>query len=109
MSGKKGKNLTILRRSRYSKRKWKCRDWGRATAPRRSPGPRSRGSDPREVLKMEQTVVGLFDDRDDAQDAMAELIQEGFIKENIDLSNRGTALDSGSDEITDTDTGIGDR
>jgi len=50
----------------------------------------------------------LFDDRSDAQEAMSELIEEGFIKENIDLSNQGTA----SDEVMtddDTGTGIGDR
>src|SRR5687768_8275219 len=56
---------------------------------------------------MEQTVVGLFDDRDDAQDAMAELVEEGFTKENIDLSGRAMASGSGSDD--GADTGIGDR
>jgi uncharacterized protein (TIGR02271 family) len=56
---------------------------------------------------MEQTVVGLFDDRSDAQEAMTELIEEGFIKENIDLSNQGEASDVMTDD--DTGTGIGDR
>src|SRR5215218_2439816 len=64
---------------------------------------------------MEQTVVGLFNDRSEAQDAMRELMEEGFIKENIDLSNRGTT--SGMDDDTDSDSysdsntgeGIGDR
>jgi stress response protein YsnF len=56
---------------------------------------------------MEQTVVGLFDDANDAQDAMAELMEEGFIEENIDLSNRGTATETMTDE--DTGDGIGDR
>ena len=60
---------------------------------------------------MEQTVVGLFDDRSDAQAAMAELLEEGFIKENIDLSNRGTASDTDFDNESDTDTnsGVGDK
>jgi len=56
---------------------------------------------------MEQTVVGLFEDRSDAQEAMAELIEEGFIEDNIDLSNQGTASDVMTDD--DTGTGIGDR
>jgi uncharacterized protein (TIGR02271 family) len=61
---------------------------------------------------MEQTVVGLFDDRSEAQAAMQELMREGFIEENIDLSNRGTASGtdmSGTDTDTDTGTGVGDR
>jgi uncharacterized protein (TIGR02271 family) len=62
---------------------------------------------------MEQTVVGLFDDRSDAQDAMRELMEEGFIKENIDLSNRGTgtATDYANDTYSDSDAdlGVGDR
>ena len=56
---------------------------------------------------MEQTVVGLFDDRDDAQDAMAELVEEGFTQENIDISGRG--MTSGSESDDSTDTSIGDR
>jgi uncharacterized protein (TIGR02271 family) len=40
---------------------------------------------------MTHTVVGLFSNRSDAQTAMQELIQAGFIKENIDLSNRSAA------------------
>lgn len=42
---------------------------------------------------MSHTVIGLFDNRNEAQSAMQELIQQGFVKENIDISNRN---DSGS-------------
>jgi uncharacterized protein (TIGR02271 family) len=37
---------------------------------------------------MTHTVVGLFSSRSDAQTAMQELVQAGFIQDNIDLSNR---------------------
>lgn len=37
---------------------------------------------------MTHTVVGLFDNKSQAQAAMQELIQQGFIQENIDFSNR---------------------
>jgi len=49
---------------------------------------------------MIHTVVGLFDSKTEAQSAMQELIQQGFIKENIDFSNRRM-----SDSTTDTTTG----
>src|SRR5688572_16524932 len=59
---------------------------------------------------MTHTVVGLFENRSQAQQAMQELIQHGFIKENIDLSNR--SYNDSTDAITDTSsstsTGIGD-
>ncbi len=75
---------------------------------------------------MTHTVVGIFDDRGDAQSAMNELVDAGFIKEHIDLSNRaaggtGTAGQSsytGTDHDTTADNsytstganqGIGDR
>ncbi len=48
---------------------------------------------------MSHTVVGLFDNRSEAQTAMQQLIQSGFAKENIDISNRS---DSGSDSSTPT-------
>lgn len=52
---------------------------------------------------MTHTVVGLFDDRSNAQSAMSELVQQGFIKEDIDLANgSGTGAVSGNE-------GIGDR
>ena len=40
---------------------------------------------------MTHTVVGLFDNRSEAQAAMQELVQHGFIQDNIDLSNRSYA------------------
>lgn len=50
---------------------------------------------------MTHTVVGLFNDRSEAQAAMQELVQQGFIQEDIDLSNRslsetGAATDNSS-------------
>jgi len=61
---------------------------------------------------MTHTVVGIFDDRGDAQSAMDELVERGFIKENIDLSNRAaTDTTTGSDYDSDAgdNQGIGDR
>lgn len=45
---------------------------------------------------MTHTVVGLFDNKSEAQSAMQELVQQGFIKENIDVSNRRLSETSGS-------------
>ena len=58
---------------------------------------------------MTHTIVGLFDDRDDAQGAMEDLIEEGFIKENIDLSNRRMANSDAGDTNADGQPGLGDR
>ena len=64
---------------------------------------------------MTHTVVGLFDSRSDAQAAMQELTSNGFIKEDIDLSNRSLAETSAGTEGTnagagyDSGEGIGDR
>jgi len=64
---------------------------------------------------MTHTVVGFFEGRSDAQAAMNDLIAEGFIKENIDISNRRFAGDATSDNYSETGTtgnggeGIGDR
>jgi uncharacterized protein (TIGR02271 family) len=58
---------------------------------------------------MTHTVVGLFENRNQAQQAMQELIQHGFIQENIDLSNR--SYSDSTDAVTNTsstNTGIGD-
>jgi uncharacterized protein (TIGR02271 family) len=59
---------------------------------------------------MTHTVVGLFENRSQAQQAMQELIQHGFIKENIDLSNRSysDSTDAVTDASSTTNTGIGD-
>jgi len=68
---------------------------------------------------MTHTVVGLFDNRSDAQAAMQDLVAGGFIQEDIDLSNRSaTGAGAGSTGITgsgttdtydDSGEGIGDR
>ncbi|HSU24771.1 MAG TPA: YsnF/AvaK domain-containing protein [Pyrinomonadaceae bacterium] len=61
---------------------------------------------------MTHTVVGLFKDRSEAQAAMQELMSSGFIKEDIDLSNRKFADNTGTGENYSTDSdnlGIGDR
>jgi len=68
---------------------------------------------------MTHTVVGLFNNRSDAQTAMQELIQAGFIQENIDLSNRrmddtntnysDTNATSGNANTTSDNEGIGDK
>ena len=59
---------------------------------------------------MTHTVVGLFENRNQAQQAMQELIQHGFIKENIDLSNKSynDSTDAVTDTSSTTNTGIGD-
>jgi uncharacterized protein (TIGR02271 family) len=54
---------------------------------------------------MTHTVVGLFDSRSEAQAAMQELIQQGFIQENIDVSNR--RVDESSVDTTTSDS-VGD-
>lgn len=55
---------------------------------------------------MTHTVVGLFDNRNEAQAAMQDLIQEGFIRENIDVSNR-SVTDSTDFSADTTSTGSG--
>jgi uncharacterized protein (TIGR02271 family) len=56
---------------------------------------------------MTHTVVGLFDSKDEARKAMNELVQKGFVKENIDFS-QGRASDSTSSTTAATDTTAGD-
>ena len=58
---------------------------------------------------MTHTVVGLFDDREEAQEAMDELMENGFMQEDIDLSNRRIAGNIDDDSITNEGMGIGDR
>jgi uncharacterized protein (TIGR02271 family) len=55
---------------------------------------------------MTHTVIGLFDNRSEAQTAMQQLIEHGFIRESIDVSNR-----SAGDTVntsTDVSEGVGD-
>jgi uncharacterized protein (TIGR02271 family) len=54
---------------------------------------------------MTHTVVGLFDNKSEAQSAMQELVQQGFVKEHIDVSNR--RLSESTSNISDNDS-IGD-
>jgi uncharacterized protein (TIGR02271 family) len=57
---------------------------------------------------MTHTVIGLFDNRSEAQAAMQDLIQEGFVRENIDISNRNVtdSTDISADTVS-TGSGSG--
>ncbi|HEX8367067.1 MAG TPA: YsnF/AvaK domain-containing protein [Pyrinomonadaceae bacterium] len=55
---------------------------------------------------MIHTVVGLFDNRSSAGAATQELIQKGFLRENIDVSNRRTSDAETSTQIVVTETGV---
>lgn len=59
---------------------------------------------------MTYTVVGLFDNKAQAQAAAQELAQRGFIRENIDVSNRRISdVNNISTQVTITESGISDR
>lgn len=55
---------------------------------------------------MSYTVVGLFNNRNQAQAAVQELTQRGFISENIDVSNRasGNHSNTATEEVVITDS-----
>ncbi|HEY0048655.1 MAG TPA: YsnF/AvaK domain-containing protein [Pyrinomonadaceae bacterium] len=55
---------------------------------------------------MIHTVVGLFDNRSNAGAATQELIQKGFLRENIDVSNRQISDAATSTQIAVTETGV---
>lgn len=55
---------------------------------------------------MTHTVIGLFDDRNEAHTARQELIQKGFIQDNVDVSNRRLS-DSNTASTTGNTTGTG--
>ncbi len=57
---------------------------------------------------MTHTVVGLFDSKTEAQAAMNELVQKGFVKENIDYS-QGRMGDSSSGTSAGTGASTGDN
>lgn len=57
---------------------------------------------------MTHTVVGLFDSKTEAQTAMNELVQKGFVKENIDYS-QGRAGDSTAGATAGGNTSTGDN
>lgn len=52
---------------------------------------------------MTHTVIGLFDSKEEARDAMQALVNAGFIQENVDVSNRKFAdsIPSTTDESGD--------
>ena len=58
---------------------------------------------------MTHTVIGLFDNKNEARVAMEELVEQGFIREQIDVSDRRFD-DSATSTTTSTttDTGVGD-
>ncbi|HEX8251184.1 MAG TPA: YsnF/AvaK domain-containing protein [Pyrinomonadaceae bacterium] len=55
---------------------------------------------------MIHTVVGLFDNRSSAGAATQELIQKGFLRENIDVSNRSMSDVQNSTQVVVTETGV---
>lgn len=58
---------------------------------------------------MTHTVIGLFDDRRQAHTARQELIQKGFIQDNVDVSNRRISdANTTSTTVNTTGTGVGD-
>lgn len=57
---------------------------------------------------MTHTVIGLFDGKTQAQAAMAELVKGGFIKENIDLSNRRAGTSPAHTSADTADESVGE-
>ncbi len=57
---------------------------------------------------MTHTVVGLFDSKTEAQTAMNQLVQKGFVKENIDFSH-GKMGDSNTTATARTGSSTGDN
>ena len=53
---------------------------------------------------MTHTVIGLFDNRTEAQTAMQELIQNGFARESIDVSNRSASSSATTTTTNQTST-----
>lgn len=61
---------------------------------------------------MSYTVVGIFDSKTEARQAMNELVQRGFVEENIDISegtyNDNATQSTTASSTTASNTGIGD-
>jgi uncharacterized protein (TIGR02271 family) len=59
-------------------------------------------------VKMSYTVVGLFNNRNQAETAIRELTQRGFVSENIDISSRaasgGASRNTATEEVVITDS-----
>jgi len=58
---------------------------------------------------MAYTVVGVFDSRTEAHAARNELVQNGFIPDDIDVSEAVTGSSTSTTNTAATGTGIGDR
>ncbi|MEP7037209.1 MAG: YsnF/AvaK domain-containing protein [Acidobacteriota bacterium] len=54
---------------------------------------------------MTHTVIGIFDSKEETRNAMNELVEKGFIKENIDVSNRKKVNETVAATNADTTTG----
>jgi uncharacterized protein (TIGR02271 family) len=57
---------------------------------------------------MTHTVIGLFDNKNEARVAMEELVEQGFVRENIDVSDKRYDDSATTTGTTTTDTGVGD-
>lgn len=58
---------------------------------------------------MTHTVIGIFDNKQEAMNAMNALVSNGFIKENIDVSNRSEAVaNNTATATTEKSEGFGD-
>lgn len=57
---------------------------------------------------MSYTVVGIFDSKNEAREAMNELVQNGFVKESIDLSEGNYTDDSTATSAASTNTAADD-
>ena len=58
---------------------------------------------------MTHTIVGIFDSKEEARTAMNKLIEGGFIKENVDLSNRKKMAETSAATQSENATeGVGD-
>jgi uncharacterized protein (TIGR02271 family) len=58
---------------------------------------------------MTHTVIGLFDNKNEARVAMEELVEQGFIRESIDVSDRRYDDSTTTNTTgTTTNTGVGD-
>ncbi len=57
---------------------------------------------------MTHTVVGIFESKQKALAAMNDLVAKGFIKENIDVSNRKSVSNTAAGTVANTAEGVGD-
>ena len=59
---------------------------------------------------MQHTLVAVFDNRSDAQNAMDELLASGFTRENVNVSSADlSGTTAGTIAGTTTDTSAGSR